>query len=262
MSLAPRVLFFDIETKPMLVYAWGLFDQNISLNQIKEDWSVLSWAAKWRGSKKILYSDLRDTKNTNNDKKILKEIWSLLDKADIVVTQNGIKFDSKKLNARFAIHGLRPPSSYKHIDTLVLAKRHFGFTSNKLEYLSNTLNKKFKKLKHHKFEGFELWKQCLLGNIKAWNEMRKYNKHDVLALEELYNKLAPWDNAINFNIYSDGIVNKCKCGHDKFKQNGFGYTATGKFQRYKCLACGSETRSKINLLRSAKIKSLHVGTKR
>lgn len=258
----PRVLFFDIETSPMIGYIWGLYDQNVSLNQIKKDWHVLSWAAKWQDSKKILYSDQRKCKNIEDDKKILKEIWCLLDSADIVVTQNGKRFDVKKLNARFAIHNMKPYSSFKHIDTLLLAKKYFAFTSNKLEYLSNTLNKKYKKLKHSKFEGFELWKQCLAGNMRAWKEMEKYNKYDVLALEEVYDKLVAWDSSINFNLYTDNIVNRCKCGNDKVIRIGFGYTATGKFQRYRCTKCGSETRSRINEFSKEKRDSLKVSSPR
>ena len=34
----PRILFFDIETAPMLGYMWSLWDQNLGLNQIKQDW--------------------------------------------------------------------------------------------------------------------------------------------------------------------------------------------------------------------------------
>lgn len=109
----------------------------------------------------------------------------MLDEAEIVITQNGKKFDQKKLNARFILNGFQPPSSYKHIDTLCIARKHFGFTSNKLSQLTDKLCKKYKKLSHNNFPGFELWQECIKGNIEAWNEMEKYNRQDVLSLEEL-----------------------------------------------------------------------------
>lgn len=260
----PKVLIVDIETAPMLGYVWSLWENNVSLEQLYKDWHLLSWSAKWLDDppEKIMYADQRNAKNIENDKVILKKIWKLLDEADIVITQNGKAFDHKKLNARFVLQGMQPPSSYKHIDTLLIAKKHFAFTSNKLAYMSDRLCKKYKKLKSTKFPGFELWLQCLAGNKSAWNEMEKYNKYDVLALEELYYKLIPWDNSIDFNLYYDSTDIVCKCGSKKFTDNGYAYTAVGKFKRYKCKVCGSETRSRTNLLSKDKKNSIRVGTTR
>lgn len=260
----PKILLFDIETAPMLAYVWGLWDQNVGLNQIKDDWYILSWAAKWLDDppSKVMYMDQRKSKNIENDRPLLDAIWELLNEADIVITQNGKKFDVKKLNARFILSGMMPPSSFKHIDTLQIAKKHFAFTSHKLEYMSHNLNTKYKKLKHSKYSGFDMWKECLSGNQDAWKEMERYNKYDVLALEEVYNKLSPWDKTINFNLYHDGEEHVCNCGSTRFKRNGFDYTNSGKFQRYKCLECGKEVKDKENLLSREKRKSLKNGTTR
>lgn len=183
-----KCLIFDIETSPIQAYVWGLRDQNISLNQIVEDWKVLAWGAKWLGESKIHYEDVRK----QTEKQILQGIWELLDEADIVITQNGQSFDSRRLNARFIQHGMCPPSPYKHIDTYLLIKRVADFTSNKLEYLTAKLCTKYKKLDHGKFPGMSLWNECLKGNRKAWDEMKVYNIHDVLSTEELYTKIRAW----------------------------------------------------------------------
>lgn len=236
----------------MLSYVWKLWDENIGLNQIVSDWYVISWAAKWYGSDEIMYRDQRKAKHIEDDARLLKEVWALLDEADIVVTQNGKRFDQKKLNARFVLLGMRPPSSYRHIDTYQIAKKHFAFTSNKLEYMTDKLCTKHKKLTHKEFPGFELWRECLRGNPKAWAEMETYNKHDVLSLEELYTKLRPWDGSINFDVYHEHLFNHCRCGADDWQKWGFAFTNTGKFQRFQCKKCGAETRSKENLL--SKIK--------
>ncbi len=257
-----KVLVFDIETAPILGYVWGLWDNNVALNQIHSDWYVLSWSAKWLGKKRVMYMDQRNAPHIENDKKILSGIWKLLDEADIVITQNGKKFDQKKLNARFVLHGFQPPSSFKHIDTFLIAKKHFGFTSNKLEYMSDKLCVKYKKLKTTQFQGFELWKECLAGNKAAWREMEKYNKHDVLALEELYTKLIPWDNTVNFNVFNKSAQTVCSCGSADFMRNGYSYTGTSRFNRYKCKKCGSEVRDRDNTFTITKRKSLKVGTVR
>lgn len=259
-----KVLLLDIETAPMLGYIWTLWEQTLALNQLYKDWHILSWAAKWLDDppSKIMYADQRKSKDITDDKNILIKIWKLLDEADVVITQNGKAFDQKKLNARFIQNGMQPPSSFKHIDTKIIAKRHFAFTSNRLEYMTDKLCVKYKKLKHKKFPGFEMWLECLAGNQLAWKEMEKYNKHDVLSLEELYLKLAPWDNTINFNLYTESLEHTCSCGSKKFKCYGFAYTASGKFQRYKCLKCGSESRGKVNLLSKEKRDSIKLRTTR
>jgi len=257
----PRVLIFDIETAPIKGFIWSMWQHGVPLCMIKDDWFVLSWAAMWLDDEDteeaVMYQDIRDTIADEDDKDLLHDIWHLLDEADVVITQNGIKFDSRKLNSRFIINGYQKPSSYKHIDTLRIAKKQFGFTSNKLEYMTDKLCVKWKKLKHAQFAGFELWDECLKGNPLAWKEMEKYNRHDVLSLRELYFIIRPWDNMHpNFNWYSDSLVPVCQCGCTTFIKDGFAYTATSKFQRYRCTDCGHETRDKVNLFSKEKRQSL------
>lgn len=257
-SSKPRILILDIETSPLVTYTWGTFDQNIALNQIKSDWHLLSFAAKWLDDppNKIMYADQSKVKDVQNDKELLKKLWVLLDQCDIVLGQNVKRFDVKKINARFLMHGMTPPSSYRIIDTLTIAKKNFALTSNKLEFLSK-LNKKYQKLSHAKFAGFKLWSECLNGNKEAWKEMKKYNCYDVLATEEIYKRLAPWDNTINFDVYNtDDLNHTCSCGSQEFKLNGLAYTSTGQYQRYVCKKCGKESRGKTNLLSKEKKQSL------
>lgn len=252
----PKILILDIETAPVLAYVWGLFDQNIGLNQIKQDWHVMSWAAKWLGEKKVFYQDQRNAKSIEDDKDILKPLWELINEADIVAGQNSRRFDTKKLNARFLHHDLPPPGPYRHFDTLQIAKKHFGFTSNKLAYMSEKFCKQYKKLDHAKFSGFELWKECMNGNLKAWQEMEKYNRQDVLATEELMRRFAPWDNSISWNIYHDSFDNACFCGSFKFEEGKLLHTNAGKYATLTCKECGKSHTVKENLLSKEKRKSL------
>jgi DNA polymerase elongation subunit (family B) len=255
---APKVLLVDIETLPMEAYVWGLFDQNIGLEMVKTDWSVLSFSAKWLGAppEEIMYSDTRDEKNVRDDLKILKIIHSLLDEADVVITQNGIRFDIPKLNARFIRHGMQPPSSFRQIDTMRIAKRHFNFTSNKLAYMTELLCTKYKKLDHSEFSGFKLWNECMKGNIKAFKSMEEYNKYDVLSLEELYTKLAPWDKTIRFSAFNEDNEERCSCGSTDIKQKGFIYTNTAMYERHVCKNCGKEYRGAKNIMTKANKQKL------
>jgi|ERR1700674_103159 len=231
-----KVLVLDIETAPLLVYVWNLKDQYVGLNQMVQDWHIMAWSAKWLNepASKIQYYDQRKLK-AGNDLPIMRPLWKLLDEADIVITQNGKAFDSKKINARFMLHGMKPPSDYKHLDTYLIVKRMASFTSHSLEYLSERFCTKYKKTSHSKFPGLSLWVECLKGNKEAWAEMKAYNIRDTLTTEELYNKIQAWvpqampnpmhpcprrysvrwDKRTN----SDGVwqIWKCnKCGH-KYK---------------------------------------------
>lgn len=235
----PRILTFDIETSPISAYVWGLYDQNIALNQITNDWKLMSWAAKWLHEKEVIQYDTQ--KHTEKD--ILLPLWILLDTADIVVTQNGKSFDVKKVNAKFLEYGLKPVKPFNQIDTKVLAKKCFKFTSNSLEYMSQKFNIKFKKLKHKQFPGMELWNECLKGNKRAWQEMRVYNKYDVLATEELYKKLVAWDNSINFGVYDYHPI--CSCGSTVFRLSTKSYTKKNKkcSRYFRCYKCGAGAKS-------------------
>lgn len=251
-----KVLVLDIETAPILAHVWGLWDNNVALNQIVEDWSILSWSAKWVGSDKVMYMDTRNEKNPRNDKKIVQGIRDLLDEADIIIGQNSIAFDIPKINARIFKHKIARPSSFRQIDTMRLAKKYFKFTSNKLEYLTREFCEDVQKSDHKKFPGHSLWVECLKGNLEAWKEMESYNVTDILGTEELYNRLKVWDKSINFNVYHNSFHHECSCGSTDFHKKGFVYSNTGKYRRYICDHCGAESVDKENLLIKEKRKSL------
>ena len=258
-SHLPRVLLFDIETAPNKLMGWNLYNQSFGLNQIANEWFILSYSAKWLGSDEVLYEDMEGIVHTEDDTHIMDSLWRLFDEADVIIGQNSKAFDVKKMNARWIMNGYKPPSPYKQIDTLDIAKRNFAFTSRKLEWMTDKICEN-KKLTHQKFSGFELWKQCLLDNPEAWLEMKEYNIMDVVSLEELYLKMAAWDNKhVNFNLYnSDSTEHICRCGSRAVVENGFAYTGVSKFQQYRCLDCGASTRGRVNLFSKEKRDSLQM----
>lgn len=232
-----QCLVLDIETSPIEAYVWGLKDQNIALNQIKKDWSIMAWSAKWLDTspRSIMYYDVRKLSELS----ILTPLWDLLNKADILITQNGKNFDSRRLNARFIEYSMKPPSPYKHLDTYKIAKEVADFTSHKLGYLTDKLCKKYRKLSHPKYPGMSLWTECLNGNIDAWNEMKKYNIHDVLSTEELYNNLKAWTPKSAPIIYNNGTCPMC--GSKDLHRRGYEVKQKSVYQRLRCNSCGKWT---------------------
>ncbi len=75
-----KILHLDIETAPMLVWAWGLFKQNVSIGQIHQDWHMLCWAAKWHGKREVSkdalwFHQAEYRKDRTNDKTVLLSLW-------------------------------------------------------------------------------------------------------------------------------------------------------------------------------------------
>jgi DNA polymerase III epsilon subunit-like protein len=252
-----KILLLDIETFPIEAFVWGIYEQNIGVNQIKEDWVVASWAAKWYGQNKIFYNDQSKKENKRDDKDLLVGIWNF-------IGQNSVKFDVPKLFARFIKNKMRRPSPFQQIDTRKLARKTFGFTSNSLEYLCTHLGVEKKKVKSKKFIGQDLWTECLKGNQEAWQEMKAYNIRDVEALEDIYDAMIPWYNPLDFRVFNPKIINEAcpTCSGKNMQKRGVMYTKSGKFQRYQCKDCGTWTHdkgAKNNIMFPEKRASLRKG---
>ena len=229
-----KILLLDIETAPNNVFTWGLYDQNIATNQVKETSYVLCWAAKWYGERNIMF----DSVKKSSAKKMLYAMHRLLDEADIVVHYNGLKFDVPTLNKEFIVLGFAPPAPYKQVDCLKEVKRMFRFQSNKLDFVSQALGIGAK-IAH---EGFELWVKCMQGDAAAWRRMERYNRGDVRLLEQLYTRLRPWiEKHPNVGAFED-IMGCPKCGSDKLQRRGYAVTQMMKYIRYQCQSCGAWAR--------------------
>lgn len=255
----PGIVTLDIETAPLESYHWGIWEQNIGINQINAEWTILSFSAKWLGEKSVEYMDTggRGKGKVRDDLVLLQRLWVILNEADIVVAQNGKAFDIKKINTRLLLSGFKPYSPIKVVDTKLVAKKHFSFTSNRLDWMSEHLTQT-KKETHKLFPGFELWEECLKDNPKAWAEMKRYNIIDTVATEELYLKLRPWiDMHPNVKIYSEMEEMGCpKCGSNNIQKRGKSYTQTGEYHRFQCTDCGGWARSRYTTNTTEKRKSL------
>jgi len=242
-----KILILDVETAPLRSFTWGLWKQNVGLNQIISDYYIISWAAKYLGEDEI-YSDVLTPNEAlrEDDKRIMQSLWELLNDCDIAIAHNGIKFDIPKINTRFVLHGIMPPSPYKQIDTLLTARNIFGFTSNRLDYLATFFGYAGKEP-----TSFALWEECMIGNPEALNYMVFYNKKDVVILEQVYLKLRPFmKNHPNITLYIDEAEMSCPhCGstHIHPIEDKYFMTQAVRYQAYRCDDCKSISRSKQGL---------------
>lgn len=246
----PKILILDIETAPLKSAMWKLFDEQGGLPMLLSDWYMLSWSAKWYGEDKVYYMDQRSAKDVENDKRIVEALYKMMDQADIIIGHNIDKFDLKRINTRIQKHEigvLIKGEDYRSVDTIKIAKKHFDFTSNSLEYLAKFLGCKNKKLKDRKFTGPKLWFKAMEQDKEAFDEMKAYNMQDVLTVEEVYDKLKKWDKSINFAVYNEG-EHICSCGSENLRYKGLRATNSGVFKIYKCKDCGRPVKNKVNEL--------------
>jgi hypothetical protein len=248
----PRILVIDIETAPIVGYLWSLWQNNVALNQVESQSYILSWAAKWVGDDEVfndcLYYQPMYEPGMENDYYMLEGIWNKLDEADFVVAHNGNKFDIKRLNTQFLLKEMPPPSPYKSIDTLQIAKRRFAFDSNKLDNLLN------KVCGYGKTDagGMETWIGCLKGDPASWEKLMSYNIDDVTMLEELYLKIRGWDSmhpSASLHNGTRGVPTCNVCKSENVEVTGKTYsTRVSVFPLWRCNDCGNNMRSRQSIL--------------
>lgn len=234
----PRTLLWDLESSPNLAWVWGKYEQNAL--GFEREWHFLTVAYKWLGEDKVHVRGLCDydryAEDAEDDYELAKLAFDLFSEADIVVAHNGVAFDTKKAQARMIYHGFPPPTPFKEVDTLKIARKHFAFTSNKLGDLCDSLGI------GRKLEtgGFETWLGCMRGDPKAWDKMKKYNKQDVVILEQLYLRLRPWTTTHpNIATIAERPTACPKCGSEAGMQSrGYSNTSLSRRQRFQCVACG------------------------
>lgn len=231
----PKILIFDIETAPIKAFTWWIFDQNIWLNQIIDDWFMLTWSAKWLWEKEVIHERLTGKEALKkDDKRITKGLWRLINEADIIIAHNWDRFDVKKMNTRFLKYWLPHPKPYKTIDTLKVLRKNFALTSNKLDYACEFLwlPKKIDT------GGFDLWTKCYNWDDVALELMDTYCQNDVLILETVYLRVRPYiKNHPNIWIYTNDKLMCHNCGSKDIVEIWYEYSNKYKYSVCRCNEC-------------------------
>lgn len=241
MAYKPKVVTLDIENSPMLAHVWDMYETNVL--KVERHSYILSVAYQFYPSQKIHVKAIWHYKGyspeAHDDYALVKDIWELLDSADIVIGQNSDAFDLKKLYTRFLFHGLGIPKPCASIDVLKINRSIFKHPSNKLDEVCQ-YHGIGRKLPH---TGKELWFGCMAGNKVDQRMMEKYNAHDVYLTRAVYDKVASWakpsqhpNMALMTGVYS-GCV---RCSSKRFNRRGPWRNRGGKtqYERLQCLDCG------------------------
>ena len=243
-SKNPKLLYFDIETTHMEFKAWRPGQQYLAARNIKRDWIVLAWAAKWVCTSSMFSMVLRPKEVKHwDDGRLVRGLWDLFNQADIIIGHNADQFDIKKMNWRFMVHNLKPPKPYKSVDTLKIARRVTGASSKSLDYMMKELGLGNGKIKMHD----EDWDACEAGDPEALRKMRVYNEKDVLDGESLYLFLRSWDKSHpNLGLYYETTQARCKnCGSTQleFDESVTVKTPANSYYCWTCVNCGANGRT-------------------
>lgn len=233
----PKILLIDIETTPNLGYGYGKWD--VRLLKIMAYSSIMSVSWRWYGEKKINHASAVSLVRLNDESvehAMGGLLYRLLNEADIVIAHNGNRFDIPVINALLVRQGITPPSPYKTVDTLRVARRHFKFPGgNSLDEVARYLGIEGKSSVGVK----DLWFDCLQGDAKAWKLLQKYNDQDVEVLTNVYERVLPFiTNHPNMGdlMQVDGICPKC--ASENIHPYGSSPRRNGKVIAYRCHDCG------------------------
>lgn len=178
-----RRLFLDLETSPNVVLSWRV-GRKISLDpsNILKERAIICACWKWEGDDEM-FSVTWD--KNQDDKAVVDALVPVLAESDEIIYQNGDRFDLPWFRTRCLFHGLMPLPNYKTLDTLKIARSKFYFNSNRLDYIA-----KFLGLGGKIKTEFNLWKDVVLDKCpEALAKMVEYCGHDVVLLEQVYNRL-------------------------------------------------------------------------
>lgn len=242
----PRYLILDIESAPLLGYAWGIWQQNIEpMHQIVAPPRMLCYGAKWHGEKRRFFS----SEYHNGREEMLTSLRDLMDEADAIVGWNSARFDRPWVVGEMDRDGMRLPAPSMDIDLMRVAKKSLRLPSYKLDYVAQRHYGLPGKVTH---QGFQLWADVLSDDedrkAKAWRQMRAYQLGDVTVTDAVFERMKPLVYKLpSPALFSEeGVVEGCGCGSTDLEKRGFSTTTTRRYQRYVCRDCGAwhqDTRS-------------------
>lgn len=223
-----RILTLDIEWKPTKAYVWGAWQENITPEKIIEHGGLLCVGVKWLGEKEIeVFSEWE-----HGHEEMLLLTYERISEADVVVGYNHDKFDMRKLEGEFVLHGLPPLPPVTTIDCLKAVKK-FGFFMNRLAFIAPFLGVG-KKMEH---EGMALWVKVIDGDEDARKRMARYCSQDVRVTEKLFAKIRPYIRNLPY-LGKTGSGNCPSCGSSKYQHRGTVRTRYFEKQRLRCSNTG------------------------
>ena len=216
---------------------------------------VIEWprticaAARWYGEEDVMFAAEWEVGGYDA---FMRQVWSWVDEADILIGHNMAAFDSKHLMSGWAEMGLPAPSPFKVIDTLKIARGSLNMESNTLDSLAKRLGVESKSDKYD----VRVAQAAVAGDKEAQARIEGYNRGDIVASEALFDRLRPYARNIpHLGMWTDDELACPSCGHT---MTATGKTVHANVQRYEhltCPNCGSHARGTATLKNPTRTRS-------
>lgn len=220
-----KILLLDIENTPNLAWVWQAKTDYVNYKMLLKERELLCLSWKW-------YQDPFTYWYRKGDDDMLPAAHDAMSQADAIITFNGLKHDIPILTDEFLRNNLFLPPDTKQIDLIRPLRSKLKLFSNSLDFVLRHFGLPGKE----DHDGFATWLGCMAEEKKAWNDMERYNRNDVVIMEPLYEKILPLISGFpNLNLFREDMVEGCPtCGGFNFQRRGYRRTATGVYARYQC----------------------------
>lgn len=194
----------------------------------------LAW--RWYGQKRVEFV----SEWGNGHEAMLQAAWDVFDRADAIQGHNMDGFDKKKLAGEWAVAGMKPPTPFKVIDTLKVARANLGLESNTLD----SLCKRFGLVAKTDRYDVEVARAALGGVKSAQKRIEGYNRGDIIASENLADFLRPWHRS-HPHLGLPGDDKVCnRCGSTDLELLPKRYRAVVQdYALFTCRNCGGHVRA-------------------
>lgn len=259
-----KILFWDLESSLMEGYFFRIWEENIPYHRITKHSQLLSNSWAFGDDEPSGVRVTPEQVKTGDDLHVVLDMIEQINKADLMVTFNGKKFDEKLLNTRALYWGLPPVSYPKHIDLMQDSKRRFKFPSNAMQNISMYLglNGKIENSGNRLWERAAKWQDYETCE-QALKDMLKYGLQDINATRDLYYRILGWSKTTpNIATITKQVQGKdlkedtellcTHCGSSdvsKIVIDGMvkqGYTSVSSFDLYRCGESSCRGVSRVN----------------
>lgn len=240
----PKILFWDIETSPFQIWTFRIGNKmSAGHHQIVKGTStdIICIAYSWDHEDQVHILDWGYDKQ--DSKEMIKKFDSVINQADIVIAQNGDRFDVRHINTQRLLHNLPPmPDWTKYTDDLLKqVKKFFYLPSYRLDYMSALFGCGGKQ-----DMDFDDWINIVEKNtdgFASFEKMKHYCMKDVADLKEIWNKVKHHVKPrLNIATLNGG---RCctSCGSTDIHKNGTRVRSKTRYQNYHCKTHGGHAGS-------------------
>lgn len=234
-----RILIFDVERIEghASVRFWDR-------GQFKNGWfpsdcvitppRIICYGARWYGEDEIM---LRGEWERGGHRKLITDLWQLIEAADITVTHNGDRADLPWFRESLPQYGLKFPKPPKSVDTYKVMRQAFpSYHSKSMVETAKFLGVPLGKVGH--------WSRALADAAAAKDpdaiaELMEYQAGDVILQGAVYDALRGYIPN-HPHITTDGDTKVCnQCGSLDLKPNGDALAVVQLRAAYRCRNCGA-----------------------